>query len=1366
MGKTLTQANLSDCQKKFNLSYHVPFAYLCQQLVGFEGKDVIEVGGSLPRDFVFDYLNVKSWTAIETPEYEVALQEAGGLSHKGTILDRDNDHSSYIGFAEPNLHDYNFFLANIEDLPHEHHQQYDLIFSIAAFEHIHKLPLALRKMFLALKPSGKLFSLFSPIWSAYNGHHLPKITDKQGNRFDFSNSPIPPWGHLLFRPQELYEYLCQFMDRETAEIAVYYVYNSNHINRFFTEDYIEFVKKSPFTIERLEGTFSSQVPPDTQAKLCRLYPGRTQFNNNGLLALLSKPLNNQESSPKEVNSYLNSKNSVSGLDRLIPPDIKNDEFYNIIQKIAREETIQTILEIGSSSGEGSTEAFVTGIRANPNQPTLFCIEVSKPRFTELQRQYAEDTFVKCYNVSSVPLERFPEEKEVVEFYENHRTVDHGLGIYPLEQVLSWLHQNIDYVKDSGVPERGIALIKQENNIDNFDVVLIDGSQFTGSAELDEVYGAKFILLDDINTFKNHENYHRLKSDSNYLIVTENKLIRHGYAVFRKIDSTVLPVHFFTIVLNGEPFIRHHIEVFKQLPFKWHWHIVEGVADLKHDTAWVLRYGGRIIDEMHHDGRSKDGTTEYLDELAREYPDRVTVYRKPEGVFWDGKREMISAPLANIHEECLLWQVDADELWTSEQICKTRQLFIRNPEKTAAFYWCWYFVGENLVISTRNCYAQNPKQEWLRTWRYKPGAVWASHSPPKLVEPLPNGEWRNIAAVNPFLHEETEKEGIVFQHFAYATPEQLEFKEHYYGYENAVSSWTALQEQKKFPVRLRQYFPWVRDLTLVDTAESRGVAPIAQKQQAGERESWRFLKPEEIQQKSRKIEPPVPKILVDGVFFQFYKTGIARVWRSLLEEWVETGFAKHIVVLDRAGTAPEIPGIESRLVPPYDYSRTDADREMLQQVCDREGADLFISTYYTTPLSTPSAFMAYDMIPEVVGADFTEPMWREKHHGLQQASAYITISENTARDLVRFFPDIDPESVTVAHCGVKNTFSPASSEEIDRFKTRYGIAKPYFILVGLGVGYKNAILFFQAFSKLFSKQGFELVGTGSGGLLDPQLRTYTSGVAIHMLQLSDEELRAAYSGAVGLVYPSKYEGFGLPVLEAMACGCPVITCPNASIPEVAGKAALYVKDDDVEGLAEALCDVQKPNVRQALITAGLEQAKKFSWAKMAKTVSSALVDATLQPLNLKEINPIVFPDWSRDEESLGADLERVIREIATHPDKHQITLLIDTTGISEDDASLLVSGVAMNLLMQEDLDVSEGPEISLIGKLGEIQWQALLPRLQARIVLERENKEAIAAVNAESIPACELDSLSRKRAVQQETGNWVLQTPESQSESAS
>jgi predicted O-linked N-acetylglucosamine transferase (SPINDLY family)/predicted O-methyltransferase YrrM len=1230
----------------------------------------------------------------------------------------------------------------------------------------------------------------------------------------------------------------------------------------------------------------------------------------------------------------------SELNRLISPEIKHDEFYTAIQRIAREEDIKTVLEIGSSSGEGSTEAFVTGLRENPNKPTLFCMEVSITRFTELKKRYENESFVKPYNVSSVPVGSFPDEKQVVDFY--HHT-QNNLKFYPIEIVIGWLRQDIEYIRQSGVFDNGIQQIKQENNIDVFDLVLIDGSEFTGNAELDEVYGAKYILLDDINTFKNYKNFNELLTDANYVLIAYNQGIRNGYAIFkhkkvkpinyktvqkaveslegfmvpgqeeylfnkvqtlpedaviveigsfkgrstvamayacigtrRKIYSIdtwdgndsdfserqffeiwqqnvqnngledyVLPLrgyshdilkgwhkladgkaidfifidgshqyldvlkdfemsfplvkdggwiafhdvihtwtgpervwhktaklhlinheyssslacgqknfaaitsstqklstHFFTIVLNGQPFIQYHIEVFKQLPFKWHWHIIEGVADLKHDTGWSIQLGGSISDKIHKNGRSHDGTTEYINELAQLYPDNITIYRKPESIFWDGKREMVNAPLKNIKEECLLWQVDVDELWTLEQICTAREMFISNPDKTAAFYWCWYFVGEKLIISTRNCYAQNPQQEWLRTWRFKPGYIWEAHEPPVLVEPLADGQYKNIAATNPFSHQETEQHDLVFQHFAYVTQEQLSFKEKYYGYRNAVSQWLSLQKNTKFPTLLREYFPWVQDATQVDVAYSWGIVPIAQRELSSN--DWKFLQQNELQEQITHIKKTAPIILVDGVFFQLYQTGIARVWKSLLEEWVNSGFAKHIIVLDRAGTAPKIPGIRYRTVERYDYKNTNLDRNILQQICDQEGVDLFISSYYTTPTTTPCVFMAYDMIPEVMGWDMNNPMWQEKHQGIQHASAYIAISEHTAHDLTNCFSDISKESVTVAYCGVSSTFSPADSQEINAFKDKYGITKPYFLSVGGGSGYKNGVLFFKAFSQLANSYGFDIICTGSSGLLVAEFRAYTSGSTVQMLQLSDEELAIAYSGAMALVYPSKYEGFGMPVIEAMACGCPVITCANASIPEVAGEAAIYINDDDVNGLANALCEVQKPSVRKSLITAGLAQAQKFSWSKMATIVSSALIDATLLNLNLKEINLIIFPDWSQPEELISLELERAIKTLATHPESEKTTLLIDTSDIAVEDAELFLSSVTMNLLMQEYLDITEGLEISLVGDLADIQWEALLSRINARIIVEHENQQALMQAKAENLAFYEIESFSQAR----------------------
>jgi glycosyltransferase involved in cell wall biosynthesis len=514
---------------------------------------------------------------------------------------------------------------------------------------------------------------------------------------------------------------------------------------------------------------------------------------------------------------------------------------------------------------------------------------------------------------------------------------------------------------------------------------------------------------------------------------------------------------------------------------------------------------------------------------------------------------------------------------------------------------------------------------------------------------------------------------------------------------------------------------VKDKTLINGSEALNINP-----------PWSPTQ-QDFSQKSQ-----IFKIIIDGVFFQLYNTGIARVWRSLLEEWKNNGFGRHIMILDRDGTAPKIPGLWYRTIPAYDYNNTDADCQMLQEVCDQEGADLFISTYYTTPISTPSVFMAYDMIPEILGGNLDEPMWREKHRGIAHASAYISISESTANDLVKYFPDINSE-VTVAHCGISSSFYLSPLEEIIQFQTKYGINKPYFLLVGAGSNYKNAILFFQGFAQLQSKTGFDVVCTGTGYLLGTEFRELAAGSVVHSLYLSDEELRAAYSGATALVYPSKYEGFGMPIAEALACGCPVITCANASIPEVAGEAAIYIKDDDIDAMTDALCEVQKFKVRNSLMTKGLEQAKQFSWSKMADTISSALINATLIRFNLREINLVIFPDWSQPEEVLYTELANIIKTITTHPNRSKITLLIDHQNISDEDANLALSSVMMNLLMEEELELDDSVEIVLMGQLNSSQWSALSSQLQGRIKLNAENQEAIASVGAEIIPVFDLDN---------------------------
>ncbi len=920
----------------------------------------------------------------------------------------------------------------------------------------------------------------------------------------------------------------------------------------------------------------------------------------------------------------------SELDRVIAPEKNGDRFYDLIMTIAANQQLTNVLEIGSSAGGGSTEAFVRGLAVNPSKPRLFCLEVSKPRFDLLRETYRRFNFVNCYNMSSVEIREFPTAEDVAQFY---RGVRSNLQRYELAEALRRLRQDIDYIRDFGVDAGGILRIKKDHAITNFDLVLIDGSEFTGEIEFEKTYGAKIILLGAVNAYKNFNVRQRLLADPNYRLAFEDLELRNGFSIFRRKDVEItslhdqLPVHFFTIVLNGEPFIRYHERVLSRLPIPWHWHVVEGVASLAHDTSWSVASGGHIPAGIHDRGRSNDGTAEYLDDLAARMPDRVTLYRKPLDEFWDGKREMCSAPLSNITEECLLWQIDADELWTSEQISAVHREFVKDPSRTAALFWCDYFVGPEKIISTRYNYAQNPAQEWRRTWRLKPGDRWTAHEPPtlsrrnnwlsrqwrKLVARNPfrrrkaraYTKWFDIAARNAFRHDETEAMGAVFQHFAYATEAQVNFKESYYGYAGALEKWRALQSHRGSGF-LRDYFPWVTDECMFDDAATLGVTPIAWVEDG----RWTFATDAGARTQRRDCAVSRPRIVVDGYFFQIARSGIARVWLNLFRVWSKNGFADHIIVLDRAGTAPRIEGLHYVSIGAFDYARVGADSIRLEEICRRFDADLFVSTYYTTPLTTPSVFMGYDMIPEVFGFDFEEPPWKEKRRGIEHASAHIMISNNSARDLERFMPCVAPNSTIVAHCGVDPAFKPLPEREIGAFRRRHALTKPYLLLVGERTGaggYKNGELAFKAFAALPDAERYTLLCAGGRDPLEANLTNLSGGRDVRELKLSDEELVAAYAGAHALIVPSRYEGFGLPIVEAMACGCPVIACCNSSIPEVAGDAALFISEDDPRELTARILDLESEESRYSLRKRGTAQAAQFDFKRMAATMEAALRD---------------------------------------------------------------------------------------------------------------------------------------------------------------
>lgn len=155
-------------------------------------------------------------------------------------------------------------------------------------------------------------------------------------------------------------------------------------------------------------------------------------------------------------------------------------------------------------------------------------------------------------------------------------------------------------------------------------------------------------------------------------------------------------------------------------------------------------------------------------------------------------------------------------------------------------------------------------------------------------------------------------------------------------------------------------------------------------------------------------------------------------------------------------------------------------------------------------------------------------------------------------------------------------------------------------------------------------------------------------------------------------------------------------------------------------------------------------KRLEIIEFALKISGDEID--IENLNLRKSNFIIFPDWSQPEDLLYQDLASVITSLMNHPDINQITLLIDRGNLTEEEATLFVSGVVMNLVMEEGLDVADELEISLVGQLNEMQWEVLSPRINARIVLEHENQQAIAQNKVEKIPTYEIPSFSELTSV--------------------
>lgn len=257
-------------------------------------------------------------------------------------------------------------------------------------------------------------------------------------------------------------------------------------------------------------------------------------------------------------------------------------------------------------------------------------------------------------------------------------------------------------------------------------------------------------------------------------------------------------------------------------------------------------------------------------------------------------------------------------------------------------------------------------------------------------------------------------------------------------------------------------------------------------------------------------------------------------------------------------------------------------------------DVFLSSYYArAPLGVPSVVVAWDFIAErspLIGAQHVDAV--AKRTAIGEAAAVVAISEWVAADCLRY----TGKRATVAYCGGGERFTRALPDEVTEFQKRHNILQPYVLLVGKRGLYKNGRALEQAWRFFQAYQQHMVVVVGGEQEHRPQW---------NRLELSDADLACAYSGATALVYPSIYEGFGLPVLEALACGCPVVCGNGGSLTEVHGGHAFICDPLIPRSLASALDAALDPSARLHTALAGMQHARQFTWKRFAAGVADAI-----------------------------------------------------------------------------------------------------------------------------------------------------------------
>jgi glycosyltransferase involved in cell wall biosynthesis len=351
-----------------------------------------------------------------------------------------------------------------------------------------------------------------------------------------------------------------------------------------------------------------------------------------------------------------------------------------------------------------------------------------------------------------------------------------------------------------------------------------------------------------------------------------------------------------------------------------------------------------------------------------------------------------------------------------------------------------------------------------------------------------------------------------------------------------------------------------------------------------------------------------------------RAGVARYLGSVLGEWARTELPFDRVTLFSpellpADALPHDHPFDVRVVPAAS-ARLWGQWQLPRAARD---VDLLFCPAYVAPTAYGGRYVVvmHDALLEVLPHAFSRQVLRRSlfRRSACRAARVLTPSEASRRDLVRVY-GLDPGRVCAIHLGVDERFARASDADAKRVRQRYSLGtNPIVLFVGKLSQRRNLPNLVRAVAALRARRGgrhlLVLAGENYLGLpLEDLARELGDGEALRLLGfVPDEELPGLYRAAETFVYPSEYEGFGIPVLEAMAAGTPAITLDNSSLSEVAGDAAVLLRTAEVEELAGALERLAAdPALRDEYGARGRARAKQFTWAATARETADALADA--------------------------------------------------------------------------------------------------------------------------------------------------------------